>query len=416
VQKYVQMPTILYNNISQFEPLIPSELNSRALYEKAHVLLTEANALSGQANATLMEGLAPMLRAMNSYYTNRIEGQHTLPREIEAAVARNYDTNDDIRRKQHLAIAHMQAEQWAESHYAQTPWQDLFAPAVVQALHKQLFTGLAPEHLQATHASEAPQLLVPGQLRTATQQVRVGRHDAPNAESVPAFLTRFEQAYSKVRSGEQALIALACANHRLVWIHPFADGNGRVVRLHSHVLIQRMGLSSGAWSPLRGLARTQEQYYAMLANADQPRMGDLDGRGNLSEKHLIAFVHYFFDTCLDQVRFMRTMLDMRTLRERIRSGIEYESAQPESKALGVRPEAALALYTLFLSGSMDRGDFKTLTGLQGRTADKVLAGLVARRLVVPASEATPLKGKIRFGIPYHSLKFYFPALWPEAQI
>jgi Fic family protein len=406
----------LYNDISQFEPLIPSELNSRALYEKAHTLLTEANVLSGQANATLMEGLAPMLRAMNSYYTNRIEGQHTLPRDIEAAVARNYDANDDIRRKQHLAIAHMQAEQWVESHYAHTPWQQLYAPSVVQTLHTQLFTGLAPEYLQAEHATQAPQLLVPGQLRTAHQQVKVGMHDAPDAASVPAFLNRFEQAYATLRSGEQALIALACAHHRLAWIHPFADGNGRVVRLHSHVLIQRMGLSSGAWSPLRGLARTQEQYYAMLTNADQPRMGDLDGRGNLSEKHLIAFVHYFFDICLDQVRFMRTMLDMGTLRERIRSGIEYESAQPESKALGVRPEAALALYTLFLSGSMDRGDFKTLTGLQGRTADKVLAGLVARRLVVPASEATPLKGKIRFGIPYHSLKFYFPALWPEAQV
>jgi Fic family protein len=410
------MPYNLYNDISQFEPLIPSELNSRALYEKAHTLLTEANALSGQANATLMQGLSPMLRAMNSYYTNRIEGQHTLPRDIEAAVARNYDANDDVRRKQHLAIAHMQAEQWAELHYSQTPWQDLFAPTVVQVLHEQLFSGIAPEHLQAAHASQAPQLLVPGLLRTARQQVRVGRHDAPDATSVPAFLNRFQQAYSTVRSGEQALIALACAHHRLAWIHPFADGNGRVVRLHSHVLIQRMGLSSGAWSPLRGLARTHEQYYSMLSNADQPRMGDLDGRGNLSEKHLIAFVQYFFDICLDQVRFMRTMLDISTLRERIRAGIEHESRQTESKALGVRPEAALALYALFLSGPMDRGDFKALTGLKGSTASILLSGLVARRLVVPASEATPLKGKIKFGIPFHSLQFYFPALWPEAQV
>jgi Fic family protein len=410
------MTSILYNHIGQFEPLIPSELNSRALYEKAHVLLSEAAVLSGQTSPQLMQALSPMLQSMNSYYTNRIEGQHTLPRDIEAALARDYATNDDTRRKQHLAIAHIKAEQWAQQHYAQTPWQALFSSPVIQALHQQLFTDVAPEVLLAAHASEPSQTIVPGQLRTAQQQVRVGMHDAPDAASVPAFLTRFEQAYSNVRSGEQALIALACAHHRLAWVHPFADGNGRVVRLHSHLLAQRMGLSSGAWSPLRGLARTHAQYYAMLANADQPRMGDLDGRGNLSEKHLIAFVDYFFDVCLDQVRFMRTMLDISTLRERIRAGIAHESSLPESKALGVRTESSLALFTLLIAGPMDRGEFKTLTGLRGRTADKALNGLVARRLVVPASEATPLKGKIKFGVPQHALRFYFPALWPEAQV
>ncbi len=410
------MPSNLYTHISQFEPLLPSEQASNALYEKAHLLLTDAATLSGQSNPALMEALAPLLRGMNSYYTNKIEGQHTLPAEIEAAVARDYASDGEVRRKQHLAVAHMRAENWVEMHYADTPWQQLFAPTVVQTLHEQLFAGLEPDYLSAAHASEAPQLLVPGQLRTASQQVRVGRHEVPDAAALPAFLQRFNEAYSNTRSGEKALIALACAHHRLAWIHPFADGNGLVVRLHSHLLIQRMGLSNGAWSPLRGLARTHDTYYAMLANADQPRMGDLDGRGNLSERQLIAFVHYFFDVCLDQVRFMRTMLDLSTLRGRINAGIVHESSLPASKGLGIRTEVSLALYNLFLSGAMDRGDFKTMTGLNGRTAEKTLSGLLARRLVVPASEATPLKGKIKFGIPYHALKFYFPALWPEAQV
>lgn len=78
------------------------------------------------------------------------------------------------------------------------------------------------------------------------------------------------------------MVAVAAAHHRLAWIHPFPDGNGRVAQLHSHVLLQSMGLTNGVWSPLRGLARTQKDYYLRLAQADMPRHGDLDGRGNLS--------------------------------------------------------------------------------------------------------------------------------------
>ena len=234
--------SILYDDPVYLEPLLPRDVVLNPALELAHDLQAEAARLVGMVQGGAARELSGLLRAMNSYYTNRIEGQHTLPRDIEAAVARNYDANDEIRRKQHLAIAHMQAEQWAESHYANTPWQQLFAPAVVQTLHQQLFTALSPEHLQAAHATEAAQLLVPGQLRTVNQQVRVGKHDAPEAASLPAFLNRFEQAYSGFRSGEQALIALACAHHRLAWIHPFADGNGRAAR--------RVGCTRTTWRPV----------------------------------------------------------------------------------------------------------------------------------------------------------------------
>src|SRR6266498_3826741 len=102
----------------------------------------------------------------------------------------------------------------------------------------------------------------------------------------------------------QVVVGVACSHQRLAWIHPFIDGNGRVARLHSHLVFHSMGLSKGLWSPMRGLARTQEQYYARLNNADLPRRNDLDGRGLLSQEELVAFARYFLDICLDQVRFM----------------------------------------------------------------------------------------------------------------
>ena len=50
----------------------------------------------------------------------------------------------------------------------------------------------------------------------------------------------------------------------------------------------------------RGFARTVDRYYALLAAADEPRRGDLDGRGNLSEAALVDWIDYVADVCLDQ--------------------------------------------------------------------------------------------------------------------
>jgi len=132
----------------------------------------------------------------------------------------------------------------------------------------------------------------------------VGRHVAPTVASLDPFIERWASFYGGVRRGEAALVAMAASHHRIGWVHPFIDGNGRVMRLHSHLLLSSLGYTSGIWSPLRGFARTVDRYYALLAAADQPRSGDLDGRGNLSEQALVDWINYVFDVCSDQVVFI----------------------------------------------------------------------------------------------------------------
>ena len=394
----------LYDQIHQFEPLLPGELGLQPLLEKAHTLLGLAHSSTGRADASVMQALAPFLRGMNSYYTNKIEGQHTLPSQLSSALRKEFSGDTQVARKQRVALAHIDAELWAEQHWADASWRDLFEPQVLLDLHGQLFVPLADADRLLIDNSVMPT----GQWRSALQQVKVGQHEAPDAASLAAFLRRFADFYKSTRSGELAVVALAAAHHRLAWMHPFPDGNGRVARLHSHILLQRMGLTNGIWSPLRGLARTQTQYYEHLAGADQPRHGDLDGRGNLSEKKLIAFIDYFLDVCIDQARFMTTMLNMHTMRERIRACLAFESSAQGS---AIRMDAELPLYTLFIHGAMERGEFKQTTGLAMRSAERLLSALLARGLV---RSDTP-KGKLIFGVPHHALRFYFPSLWPEAE-
>ena len=101
---------------------------------------------------------------------------------------------------------------------------------------------------------------MPGAFRN--RAVAVGRHEAPTAVSVPACVARWASTYGGVRRGEAAIVAAAASHHRLAWVHPFADGNGRVARLHTHLLLHAMGLTAGLWSPLRGFARSEERHKA----------------------------------------------------------------------------------------------------------------------------------------------------------
>jgi Fic family protein len=392
----------MYDHISQFEPLLPASNRRDGLLEKAHHLQRVAHAARGRAHVSVMEVLAPMLRAMNSYYTNRIEGQHTLPAEIEQALRQDFAADADTRRRQRLAVAHMATEAWAAEHAAHTDWPHLFEPSVVQVLHQHLFSQLPPSDLQG----EQGELLVPGAWRN--RDVSVGGHVAPRAQALPLFMNRFAEVYGRTRGGELAVVAVAAAHHRLAWVHPFIDGNGRVARLHSHVLLQGLGLTHGIWSPLRGMARSQARYYELLAQADLHRRNDLDGRGNLSEEGLVKFCGYFLDLCIDQATFMSELLDMQAVKARIAACLAFEASQEGS---GVRMEALAPLHYLFLGGPMERGSFKAMTGLAPRTADRVLKALLDRQLL--ASD-TP-KGLLRFGVPLHALRFYFPALWPEAE-
>ena len=391
----------LYDSPHQFEPLLPSQSAQEPLLAKAHDLARSASALAGQPIAREMRGL---LRSMNSYYTNRIEGQHTRPHELEQALRKDYSHDRALAMRQRLAVAHIQAEAELESRYVgESGAKALYGLPAVCDLHHTLFAQLSPDdRLTADGAA-----IEPGQLRQ--REVRVGQHVAPAAASIERLVERWAAAYGSVRRGEASLLAMAAAHQRLGWIHPFADGNGRVMRLHTHTLLSAMGYTGGLWSPLRGFARTVDRYYALLAAADEPRQGDLDGRGNLSESALVAWIDYVLDICQDQVTFMRSMLDLATMQGRIAACLSFEQ---ESLKSGVRLEALRPLHYLFLSGAdIDRGEFKRMTGLGDRTAVNLLGALVKRGLL---SSDSP-QGKVRFGLPLHALRFYFPALWPEAE-
>lgn len=393
----------LYDDPVQMEPLLPGEHRLGPLLEQAHDLSRAAGQLAGMCQPGALQGLRTLLLAMNSYYSNKIEGQHTLPLEIEQALRNDYSADADKARRQRLAVAHMATEQALQARAGGWPAQEVWSPGMVCNIHQDLFARLP----DADRALPDGSVMVPGVLRS--RQVSVGVHAAPAAKALVAFLDRWAGFYRGVRRGELQLLAMAAAHHRLAWIHPFADGNGRVARLHTCLVLGHLGLTGGLWSPLRGFARQQADYYALLAGADEPRAGSLDGRGNLTEAGLVRWMAWVLAVCLDQVRFMTGLLQLDGMKERIAACLAFEHNVVRQ---GVRPEALRGLHYLFATqGELDRADFKAMLGLGDRLATAQVAALLKRGLVVSDSPY----GKLRFGVPQHALRFYFPLLWPEAE-
>lgn len=399
-----------YDAPHQFEPLLPAHAAMGPLLERASDLMRSAAALgAASARPTQLE-LRALLRSMNSYYTNRLEGEHTRPSDIERALQQDYSANADLARKQRLAVAHIRTEALCEAEVRRRTDSDpsqgarwLYTEEALSRLHRELFRDLPAKDLQLDDGS----VMVPGQLRQ--RQVAVGRHVAPTAASLPGFLARWRAVYGQARRGEASVVAAAASHHRLAWMHPFLGGNGRVARLHTHLLLHAWGLTNGLWSPLRGFARTEQRYKALLQAADEPRRGDLDGRGNLTQAGLIDWIGYTFEVCIDQIDFMTRQLDITSMRGRIEAALAFEAGALKS---GVRAEALNPLHYLFATQTeLGRADFRAMTGLGERVATELLSALVRRRFVV---SDTPY-GKLRFAVPRHALRFYFPALWPEAE-
>jgi len=383
----------------QFEPLLPQGAMAE-LREKSRAVIERSLRLAAATHPDTVASLRELVREMNSYYSNRIEGQSTHPRNIGRALRRDFSSAPDVARLQRLAVAHIEAERELEARIAAADPQlpPPLSSAFVREAHRALYGRLS----EADRLADAGRAIEPGGWRA--EQVVVGRHEPPPPDALPLFLARFDEVYGRKAALEDQLTTIAAAHQRMAWIHPFADGNGRACRLQTHCAL--WPLSRGLWSVSRRLARRRDEYYARLDAADAPRQGDLDGRGNLSEKALTQWCAWFIDLCADQVDFMARMFDLDGMKTRIRALVTFRAAHDKR----IRMEAVVPLHHLFLAGPTPRGEFCRMTGLGERTARALLSHLLETGLVTSAGHTAP----VRFAFPLDALQFLLPELYPEA--
>lgn len=397
----------LYRHPSSMEPLLPKGQSGR-LSELTCEILRSAGRLTGQVDSPLvLKRVADLVRGMNCYYSNLIEGHKTIPRDIERALKRNFSHDPTQRDNQQLSLAHIAVERRMEERVADKT-VDVYSPDFICWLHQEFYTHL-PESLHWAITTRGERYrIMPGCLRDF--MVDVGRHTPPDFAALPKFLNRFHSFYgdSSILETER-LVAIAAAHHRLAWIHPFGDGNGRVIRLQSQAQLIRHGVAShGLWTLSRGLARGRVRYYASLESADSSRRNDLDGRGNLSDAALADFCVFFLETMLDQIEFMSGLLGLAALRTRVEHYFQFQALHIER----YREEIMRVSRTLVDEGEIPRARVQEITG----KAATVSAEIIKLGLAEGYFETPSPKGTLQVAFPAKVHDFYFPQLFLDLPV
>jgi len=392
-------------SLDRIEPTRLEDIPER-LADLAAQVAESAAVLGHHLHTRTAAHLAGLVRIMNAYYSNLIEGHDTRPRDIERALAGELDIDTGRRNLQQEAAAHVRVQAAIDAKALDGTLAEPATRTFVRWLHEEFYRD-APDAFVQIGEGLAAFTMEPGRWRSRPEHDNVvGRHIPPSSHRVEAFMVRFEQRYRLDGLGKAArILAIASAHHRFNYIHPFPDGNGRVSRLMSHAMAYKAGIGAGGlWSISRGLARgidSRLEYRRMMDMADTPREGDYDGRGNLSLRALIEFTEWFLRVCVDQIGFMSTQFDLDNLAARLS---EFVARTPDLK-----PEAARLLHEALSRGEFERGEVSRISGLPERSARRLLSELVEAGVL---ASSTP-KGPVSLRFPQSALEILFPRLYPH---
>ena len=392
----------LYDHPSSMDPLLPSSGHAE-MDGLAVSLLAGTARLSEKLRPRTRARIAALIRSMNGYYSNLIEGHRTKPHEIERALRNDFSDKKDVREKQLLHIAHLQALEVLEAENPKI--DDLLTTQFILRIHGEFCKRLPREMLVQKGPTGKEYEVVPGELRD--HNVSVGRHVPPDYKSLPKFLDRFTGFYREEakKSPTASVVAAMAAHHRFAWIHPFADGNGRVARLLTHLWLRSAGADGGGmWTLSRGLARRVEGYRSALDDADEKRHNDFDGRGPRSDSALRAFCRFMLDAALDQVTFMGNLLDIGEFENRLTAICRQQEAEGK-----ITKGSSALVKQVFLEDELRRGDASRILGVSPRTAQPIVTRLLEKGWLASPSP----KGLLTLGFPNSALPFLFPNLYPS---
>src|SRR5579862_1386683 len=97
------------------EPLLIGDRHRGPLTDLAFELTRKSAGLRRSLPPSLLTALADLVRSMNCYYSNLIEGHDTHPVDIERALKNDYSADRTKRDLQLEAKAHISVQQWLDA-------------------------------------------------------------------------------------------------------------------------------------------------------------------------------------------------------------------------------------------------------------------------------------------------------------
>ncbi len=359
-----------------------------SMLQAAEQLPYLAGRLAGRLPKTTLDQVGSLLQITNAYYTTVLDGLETKPAELARSLR--------SKRTQQLtsqAAGHIYTQQACQRLIdifgPRLAWEDMVSPAWTARVHGRLFMRRRASAF-AVPQHPAAEELAQGQPPSGERLPDLGGQLDQTSEVRTRLLMQMGTVYGAPEDQRSRIISAMAYHHRLACSDPFEGGGGQLARLLTHLQLHYLGLSASLWSLQRGLAGRQDTYEHYL--------------GDVGRSEPYGFIEFMLDTCLEQMKFMDTLLNPKHLRDKLSNAFINS---PEIQRAAIKPGCAKAIHILFSHGEVSRSDFKVFTGLGEKLATEQVAKLVALGLVVAP---TPKSRQLYPGIPLWFAEMLFPEL------
>lgn len=235
-----------------------------------------------------------IFQMMESIGSSRIEGNNTTIMDYVESTKITSDSSTEEEKIEEIKNIE-EAMRFIEANIDETPISLHF----IRELHSLTVKDLSPEKEGAKH---------PGTFRTSNVRISGSTHTPVDSFLVEPLMRELVEFINSDTPAKYDLIKIAIAHHRFVWIHPFENGNGRVVRLFTYALLLKFVFKSKdrIINPTAVFCSDRNEYYKYLSMAD-----------NDPEEGMLAWAEYMLKGLKIEIEKLDKLLDYRYLQPTI---------------------------------------------------------------------------------------------------
>jgi Fic family protein len=271
--------------------------------------------LGGSTNPVLFFQLKSVFHLLESVGSARIEGNRTTVAEyVEQKLESGEKSSESFHEIANVEEAMIFIEDSIEE------GSDI-TEKFIRELHSIIVGGLSPSNEGDNN---------PGSYRDVTVEISQSEHSPPICSAVAGYMGELVCWVNETHAERDDLLKVAIAHHRFAWIHPFRNGNGRVVRALTYAMLIKYGFQikhGQLLNPTAVFCSDREKYYEMLAKADT---GESDG--------IKAWCEYVLMGISEEMEKISVLLDHKSLVKRLLNPAIKSAA--ERKIIG-RDEAVV---------------------------------------------------------------------------
>lgn len=317
--------------------------------------------LRGTTHPLVFQQVRSMFQMLESIGSSRIEGNNTTVLDYVETTkiqsSESFSSHEDIQE----IINIEEATQYIEQNI-----NDLsISSMLIRELHTLVVKNLSSSKEGAYHS---------GVYRQSNVRIAGSNHTPPDYTQVEPLMQELLDFVNSETPPKYDLLKIAIAHHRFVWIHPFENGNGRVVRLLTYALLLKYVFTSRdrIINPTAVFYSDREEYYRYLSRAD-------DG----TDEGLVEWAEYMLRGLKNEIE----KIDLITDYDYLRTHILIPTLQDALKNEYITQIEYIILRKTIDIQILQSADLvKVLDGANASERSRAIKSLINKKMLIPITE------------------------------